>query len=101
MENTSRKLARNAAKVEFMVHVEDILVMLSCGYNRNNIYSILRNKKNITMSYRAFCYNLQQHKKPNIETKAAPLPMPSVIPPTALSKDKFLKPEDVDVKSLF
>ena len=101
MEKSARQIARNAAKVEFMIHVEDILMLLSGGYNKLNIYSILRDKKNIAMSYRAFCHNLQQHQKTKEETKAAPLSMPSAIPATVPSKDKFLKPEDVDVKSLF
>ena len=80
-----------------MVNVEDILRMLDGGYNKQNIYSILRDKNGITMSYRAFCHNLQLHQKPKTETKAAPLSMPSAVP----SKDKFIKPEDVDVKALF
>lgn len=103
MDANKRKIARNAAKVEFLANAEEILSMLDKGFNKFNVYSALTEKGRLTMAYRSFCWNLQQFKNPEKRQKekkdtpkfiaAPPLRVPA-------KKEGFGQLEDVDVSKL-
>ena len=75
--------------------------MLSEGLNKFNIYTILTEKNLITMPYRTFCWNLQQLVPPERKKNKVIKPMPHVPLTANAPKGGFLRPEDVDTKTLF
>ena len=105
MEASKRKAARNAAKVEFLANAEEVMSMLGKGFNKFNIYSALCEKGCLTMSYRSFCWNLQQFRNPEKEKRKTGKPItPKTLASTPLrpvqKKEGFGQLEDVDVNSL-
>ena len=100
MDASKRKIAKNAAKVEFLANAETVMSMLGKGFNKLNVYKSLAEQGRITMSYRSFCWNLQQHQNPEKEKKKAVKPKISVPLRSAAKKDGFGQIEDVDVNSL-
>lgn len=104
MNTSKRQIARNAAKVEFIANAEEAVEMLEKGFNKFNVYTILREKGRLTMSYRSFCRNLQQienpekKKKDNSKGTVKQIVSPSLRVPA--KKEPFGQLEDVDVSKL-
>lgn len=106
MSTNRQKIARNAAKVEFIANAEEIMSMLSKGFNKRNTYDTLIEKGRLTMSYRSFCWNLQQFENPQKEKKKKSVV--STLTPAAPSspilvaskKQGFGQIEDVDMDKL-
>ncbi len=103
MDATKRQIARNAAKVEFLANAEEVMSMLDKGFNTRNVYNALAEKGRFTMSYRSFCWNLQQFKKPEQnkkEKKGTQKPIVSTPLRVPSKKEGFGQIEDVDVNKL-
>lgn len=103
MDTSKRQIARNAAKVEFIANEKEVIEMLGQGFNKFNVYTILREKGRFTMSYRSFCRNLQQFKNPERkkkEKKGTAKPIVSTPLQVAGKKEPFGQLEDVDVSKL-
>ena len=100
MDAGKRQIARNAAKVEFLANAEEVMSMLGKGFNKFNVYTSLAGQGRITMSYRSFCWNLQQLRNPEKEKKKPGKPKVSVPLRPAGKKEGFGQLEDVDVSAL-
>ena len=101
MTSERQNLPRNAAKVEFIAHVETIKAMLSEGYNLRNIYNKLRELQNFTMSYFTLCHWYRKAiKEIKHKEQIKPKVMPK-IPSAPVAPKKLTRPEDVDRTSLF
>ena len=103
MDAQKRKLARNAAKVEFLANAEEIMAMLGKGFNNFNVYSELTAKGRLTMSYRSFCWNLQLFRNPEKKKerkKEAVKPIVSTPLRIPAKKEGFGQLEDVDASKL-
>jgi hypothetical protein len=95
------KIARNRGKVEFVTHAEEVLELLSAGYNIHNVYTMLREKNVITMSYDALCYHLKKMRAENETRPQAKQETPQRNQKQPTEKPKFTRPEDVDYDALF
>lgn len=100
MDTSKRKIARNAAKVEFLANAEEVTAMLDKGFNKLNVYKALAEQGRLTMSYRSFCWHLQQLKNPKKEKKQPVKQITSTPLRVAPKKEGFGQLEDIDVKSL-
>lgn len=103
MDASKRQIARNAAKVEFIANEKEVIEMLGQGFNKFNVYTILREKGRFTMSYRSFCRNLQHIENPEKKKKAKREPLKPIVSTTLrvpAKKESFGQLEDVDVSKL-
>lgn len=100
MKANKRQISRNSAKVEFLFNAEEVISMLDKGFNKLNIYNSLYEKGRLTMSYRSFCWNLQQFKNPKKEKKQPAKPIASIPLRVPTKKEGFGQLEDVDVAKL-
>lgn len=95
------KIARNAAKIEFLANVEDVFSMISRGYNLKNVHSELTEKGRFTMSYYTFCWHLRIHSKQKTSKKTILNVAPPIQPPTQQKNEGFGQIENVDLSKLF
>lgn len=107
MTQGRQRLPKNAAKVEFIAHLETIKSLLDEGYNLRNIHNKLCERHNLAMSYFALCAwyrkiikeesgKKEESSKKQEKTKPV-LKMPAI--PSA--PKKLTRPEDVDRGTLF
>lgn len=101
MVMSKKKIARNAGKIEFMVVKQFLSEMLEQGHNLKNIYKKLMENKEITMSYAAFCYHFRIHLKQHIKRSFVTSKATKKQSITDKHQPSFVKPEDVDIKSLY
>lgn len=104
---SASKVRRKLGRVEFLSNLR-IRSMIDAGYNLACIHDALVGEKLLTTSYVTFCRHVRKYMvQQNFLSSTAPVstPQPLVtprVPPAAPSpKTGFLKPEDVDAKSLF
>ena len=103
MDANKKKMARNAAKVEFLANAAEVMLMLDKGFNNFNVYSELTAKGRLKMSYRSFCWNLQLFRDPEKkkrEKKEIGKPIISTPLRIPAKKEGFGQLEDVDASKL-
>ncbi len=104
MNDKKPKITRNRGKVEFIANLTTVTSKLAEGFNFTNIYNELVQEGLFTMTYAAFCHHCRKHfqqERPNVPPKQEIKPNLRIPPSTATPKTGFLKPEDVDVNTLF
>lgn len=105
---SASKVRRKLGRVEFLSNLPRIRSMIDAGYNLACIHDALVGEKLLTTSYVTFCrhvrkYMVQQNSLPSTAPVSTPQPLvtPRISPAAPSPKTGFLKPEDVDAKSLF
>jgi hypothetical protein len=101
MTSERQNLPKNAAKVEFIAHVEEIRSLLGEGYNLRNIHNKLRELHNLSMSYFALCDWYRRTLKEEKNTERAKPIMTPKMPSAPVVQKKLTRPEDIDRNSLF
>ncbi len=101
MTRKRQRLPKNAAKVEFIAHLETIKSLLDEGYNLRNIHNTLCERHNLSMSYFALCaWYRKLIKEDNGKKQEKPKVTPK-IPSASAAPKKLTRPEDVDRDTLF
>ena len=93
---STKKIIRNTGKIEFLANLEEIKQMMNAGYNYKNIHSKMLNAGRFSMSYFTFCYHLRTLNADQKTKKVVSNPL--ISPPT--TKDKFIKPVDIEISEL-
>jgi 3-phosphoglycerate kinase len=101
MTSERQRLPKNAAKVQFIAHLETIKSMLNEGYNLRNIHNKLCELSEFSMSYFTLCdrYRKSVREVKNKE-QAKPVITPKIPSAPAVPK-KLTRPEDIDRDTLF
>lgn len=94
------KIARNAAKIEFLANIEDVLSLISRGYNLKNVHSELTEKGRFTMSYYTFCWHLRLHNEQKTSKKVIKPTTSPTKAPVVQNNEGFGRIEEVDVAKL-
>ena len=96
MKPSKKKIARNTGKIEFIANLEKTKEMIEAGYNYKNIHTKMLNAGRFSMSYFTFCYHLRTLNADQKTKKVVSNPL--ISPPT--TKDKFIKPVDIEISEL-